>query len=89
MVLIILLLKKITTFAPIFNLDCYAMNNYEKIGDFLLNAVLVIIGGGIFATVEKENLNTTVVYLVCSSVVIIFISIAFLMFRVNKKKQNK
>jgi uncharacterized membrane protein AbrB (regulator of aidB expression) len=63
------------------------MNLYEKTGEFLLNVVLVIIAGGIFATVEKEDLNTTVVYLVCIGVIAIFLVMAFLLFRISKKKE--
>jgi Na+/proline symporter len=64
------------------------MNIYEKLGDFLLNIILVVIAGGIFATIEKEHLNTTIVYLVCIVVIVILLVGAFLLYRISKKSKK-
>jgi protein-S-isoprenylcysteine O-methyltransferase Ste14 len=61
------------------------MDIYEKAGDFLLNVVQLIIGGVIFANVMNENLNSSVLYITGSIVVIVFLGITYWLFRISKK----
>jgi hypothetical protein len=66
------------------------MDIYEKFGDFLLNMINLVVGGIIFAAVmADDSLDKWVLYTVAISLVITMFAIAFLLFRVSKKKSKK
>ena len=63
------------------------MDIYEKAGDFLLNVVQLIIGGVIFANVMNENLNSSMLYIIGSTVVITLLMIVYWLFRISKNNK--
>ncbi|GHU94057.1 hypothetical protein FACS1894156_1780 [Bacteroidia bacterium] len=66
------------------------MNVYEKLSDFILNLILVVIAGGIFATVERDNsFAPTTIYAICAVVILLLSGIFYLLLRINKKTNQK
>ncbi|GHT57679.1 hypothetical protein FACS18945_2530 [Bacteroidia bacterium] len=67
------------------------MNIYEKIGDFILNIIQLVVGGIIFAAIMADNnISNTTLYISAISVVVIFFALAILAFKyAEKNNKNK
>jgi lipoprotein signal peptidase len=63
------------------------MNIYEKFGDFVLNFVLLTIGGVAYAAIENAHYDASTVYILCTCTVIICLVIAWMLFYLDKKQK--
>ena len=66
------------------------MNIYEKLGDFLLNIIQLVVGGIIFAAVmADENVKGLMLYIIAISFVAVAFIIAMLFFKIANKNNSK
>jgi len=66
------------------------MNIYEKLGDFLLNLIQLVVGGIVFALImADDSINTIWLYSIAVGIVVIMFISALLLFKVSKKKNKK
>ena len=61
----------------------------EKIGDFILSLIQLIVGGIIFSAIMADkSINSTVLYISALLAIIILLSIAVMMFRISNKNKK-
>jgi hypothetical protein len=65
------------------------INIREKLGDFLLTIVSLIIGGVLFAAIMSDNDYSIALYISSSIVVVCLMSLAFLSFYRNNQNLTK
>jgi len=66
------------------------LNIYEKVGDFILNIIQLVVGGIIFAAVMADkSVKGLILYIIAISFVIVAFVIAMLFFKIANKNNSK
>jgi len=68
------------------------MKIYEKIGDFLFQSALMVLGGVIIGSIMKEAVSPSVklyVVTICAVILLFLSSIGFYFISYNKKEKRK
>ena len=62
---------------------------HEKLGDFLLNLIQLVVGGIIFSTIMADkSISSSVLYSSASFVVIVLLIFAVVMYRMSNKNKK-
>jgi hypothetical protein len=64
------------------------MNIYEKAGDLLIDLAKLIFGGVILASIISESINTLALYIIGSIIIIAFICVGFLLYKLKVKNKQ-
>jgi len=65
------------------------MDIKEKAGDLLIDVAKLIIGGVILASIISENINSTILYLLGTSISLLFIFVGFFIYKRKSKSKLK
>ena len=66
------------------------MNIYEKIGDFVLNVIQLVIGGIIFAAIMADaSINRAWLYGVAIVIVVVFFVVALVLFKLSNRYKKE
>jgi len=66
------------------------LNIYEKLGDFILNIIQLVVGGIIFAAImADESVKGTMLYISAVFVSLVLFALAMLLFKLSSKQKLK
>ncbi|MCL2649717.1 MAG: hypothetical protein FWD60_01670 [Candidatus Azobacteroides sp.] len=66
------------------------INIYEKLGDFLLNLIQLVVGGIVFAAVmADDSINKAAIYIGAFLAILFFLIVAFILYRISNKKKGE